>query len=148
MRPCNLPAIFAALSLLTISTARADFFMGGYYTPVTGQIGRDMVSDAAFSVGDMPPGCVVIWKNISVSGDLPPGLSPPGANVTLVAPAKDANGFPVPHAEVPDIAASAFSGTPSKAGDFPVTVVFHDLACSGAQSYGDRSIKVRFHISP
>jgi hypothetical protein len=145
LRPA--PAIFVVLALCA-TAARADFFGSGYYTPINGQVGRELISDAAFNVGDIPAGCVVVWKTISVSGALPPGLSPPGANVTLVAQTRDTNGIPLPNAEVPDIAASAFSGTPSKAGDWPVTVVFHDMACSGAQSYGDRSIKVNFHISP
>ena len=143
-----------ALSFLSLAGfiglagARADYFVGGYYTPVTGKVGQFLISDAAFAVGDVPAACVVAWKDISVSGSLPPGLSPPGADITLVAATKDENGIPLSSAEVPDIAASAFSGTPSKAGDWPVTVTFHDLSCSGAQSFGDRAIKVNFHISP
>ncbi len=147
MRRGTVLTVFAVLAVSTPG-ARADYFGSGYYTPVNGQVGRELISDAAFNVGDIPAACVVVWKTISVSGALPPGLSPPGANVTLVAQTRDENDIPLPHAEVPDIAASAFSGTPSKAGDWPVIVVFHDLACSGAQTYGDRTIKVNFHISP
>jgi hypothetical protein len=147
------PAIFAALFtasalLAATAVARANFFVGGYYTPVNGQVGQLLISDAAYSIDDIPPGCVVTWDTISVAGALPPGLGPPGTNVTLVALAKDDNGIPIPAADIPDIAASAFSGAPSRAGDWPVTVTFHGLACSGAQSYGDRTIKVNFHIAP
>lgn len=140
--------VFAALALLAAPLAAADFFRGGYYTPSSGKVGLALVSDASFDVGDMPPGCVVQWKNISVAGNLPPGISPPGADMTLVAPAKDENGIPYDKAEVPDIAASAFFGTPRQAGDWPVTVTFHSLSCSGGQDYGDRVIKLSFHISP
>ena len=126
----------------------ADFFRAGYYAPASGKVGLALVSDASFDVGDMPAGCVVQWKTISTAGELPPGISPPGADVTFVAPSKDENGTPYSKAEVPDVSASAFSGTPRKAGDWPVTVTFHAISCSGGQAYGDRSIKVNFHISP
>src|SRR6185437_3616103 len=106
-------------------------------------------SDAAFAVSDMPPACGAIqWKTISVDGTLPPGVAPPGANVTFTAPQKDQNGIPIDNAEIPDIAASAFSGTPSRAGDWPVSITFHGLFCSCGQNYGDRTIKVNFHIEP
>jgi hypothetical protein len=143
-------ALFTALAFLAATAAaRADFFVGGYYTPVTGKVGQELISDANYSIDDMPPSCVVTWKDISVAGDLPPGLSPPGTNVTLVASVKDErNGIPISAAEMPEIAASAFSGTPRQAGDWPVTVTIHDMACSGKQSYGDRTIKVNFHIAP
>jgi hypothetical protein len=141
---------FAALGLVAFTAAaQADFFNSGYYTPNRGKVGEALVSDAAFAVSDMPPSCGSIeWKTISVDGALPPGLAPPGANMTFVSPPKDANGIPLPQAEVPDIAASAFSGTPSKAGDWPVSVTFHGLSCSRGQDFGDRTIKVNFHIEP
>ena len=131
-----------------VAGARADYFVGGYYTPVNGKVGQELISDAAYSIDDMPPSCVVTWKAITVAGDLPPGLSPPGTNVTLVAQSKDENGIPISAAEIPEIAASAFSGTPRQAGDWPLAVTIHDMACSGKASYGDRTIKVKFHIAP
>jgi hypothetical protein len=134
--------------LLATAGAQADYFAGGYYTPVSGKVGERMLSDAAFDVGDLPPSCLVAWKTISVSGTLPPGISPPGANATVVNLPKDENGIPQVHAEVPDIPDSAFFGTPSKAGDWPVTVTIHGLSCSETQSYGDRTIKINFHIAP
>jgi hypothetical protein len=143
---------FAALSfgLLAVTTAaQADFFGSGYYTPSRGKVGEALVSDAAFGVSDMPPSCGSIeWKTISVDGSLPPGMAPPGANMTFMSHHKAAHGIPIPQAEVPDIAASAFSGTPSKAGDWPVAVTFHGLSCSRGQDFGDRTIKVNFHIEP
>lgn len=147
LRKASLSGAVAAL-VICVAPARADFFVGGYYTPITGHVGQILNSDAAFDVRDMPPGCIVLWKSITVSGSLPPGLAPPGANLTLVAPAKDENGIPIPTAEVPEVAASAFYGTPSKVGDWPLVVTFHDMACSGGQNYGDRSIKATFHIVP
>ena len=135
--------------VLAVSAARADYFAGGYYTPNRGKVGQPLLSDAAFAVADMPPGCGAIqWQTISVDGTLPPGLAPPGANATLVAPLADANGIPINQAEVPDIAASAVSGTPSRSGDWPVIITFHGLFCSSGKSYGDRAIKVNFHIEP
>ncbi len=128
--------------------ARADFFVGGYYTPIAAHVGQRMISDAAFSVTDVPPGCAVEWKEITVAGALPPGLAPPGSDNTLVAPDLDENGVPHLKAEVPEVAGSAFAGTPRRPGDYPVVVTFHGLACSGGQSYGDRAIKVNFHIEP
>jgi hypothetical protein len=135
--------------LLPATAAQADFFASGYYTPSRGKVGQSLVSDAAFAVSDMPPGCGSIeWKTISFEGALPPGLAPPGANTTFVTLEKDANGIPLLQAEVPDIAASAFSGTPSRPGDWPVAVTFHGLSCSSGKDYGDRVIKVNFHIEP
>ncbi|HWC62044.1 MAG TPA: hypothetical protein VG501_00370 [Rhizomicrobium sp.] len=139
--------IFALL--LSATAARADFFASGYYTPSRGKVGQRLVSDAAFAVSDMPPACGSIeWKTITIEGALPPGLAPPGAYAGFVTPEKDANGIPINQAEVPDVAASAFFGTPSKPGEWPLTVVFHGLSCSSGQSYGDRAIKVNFHIEP
>jgi hypothetical protein len=135
--------------LLSTTAAQADYFASGYYTPFRGKVGEKLVSDAAFAVSDMPPACGSIeWKTISVDGAVPPGLLPPGANATFVALEKDANGIPISKAEVPDIAASAFAGTPSKPGDWALTVTFHGLSCSSGQNYGDRVIKVNFHIEP
>jgi len=135
------------LVLASATAARADFFASGYYTPSRGKVGQLLVSDAAFAVSDLPPACGSIeWKTISIEGTLPPGLAAPGANTTLVTPEKDANGIPIPQAEVPDIAASAFFGTPSKPGDWAVAVTFHGLSCSSGRNYGDRVIKVNFHI--
>jgi hypothetical protein len=138
-------AAVAVLALLAAPAAQADFFVRGYYSPVSGTVGRLLVSDASFGVDDMPAQCLPAWDSISVTGALPPGISPPGADVTDVTPEKTPDGIPVFHASVPDVAASAFSGTPRKAGDFPVAVTFHGLSCAG-QKFGDRTIKVNFHI--
>jgi hypothetical protein len=116
--------LFAAL-LSAGPAEAADYFLHGYYTPTTGKVGQHLASDAAFGIGDVPDQCVVDWKDIAISGVLPPGLD-------------IANSF-----------SSVITGTPTEAGDWAVTVTFHDLACSTLPAAAaDRSIKVNFHITP
>jgi hypothetical protein len=118
--------LLAALALVLFGGgARADYFLHGYYTPTAGKVGQHLVSDAAFGIADMPDQCAVEWKDIAITGVLPPGMD-------------IANSF-----------SSVISGTPTKAGDFAATVTFHELGCSALPAAAvDRAIKVNFHITP
>ncbi len=113
--------------------ARADYFAGGYYRPAMGQVGKEMVSDLYFNVEDVPDQCLVVWKAISVAGELPPGLIAPGKVLSL-----GDGGAPL----------SAFFGMPLQAGEYPVTVKMHGLGCENGGNYGDREIRVNFRIVP
>ncbi len=115
----------ALILLLSATAAHADYFMYGRYIPMEGKVGQALMSDATFSVEDMPERCVPEWKSISIAGVLPPGLD-------------IANSF-----------SSAIGGTPTTAGDWPVVVTIHQLGCSvGDAGHFDRAIKVNFHIAP
>jgi hypothetical protein len=126
-------ALFAALALLAAAAAPADslgdphpdYFLNGYYTPASGRVGQSFHADAAFSVDDMPRNCVLEFNDMVISGVLPPGLD--AANST----------------------SSVIAGTPKMAGNWPVIITFHALACSyNTKDRVDRSIKVVFHIAP
>ena len=124
--------IFAALALvfsaaaagLTLPVWAADYFLHGYYTPAAGRVGQYLSSDAAFGIADMPDQCAVDWKDIVITGTLPPGLD-------------IANSF-----------SSVIAGTPTQAGDYASTVTFRALGCAATPTGRvDRSIKVNFHIT-
>ncbi|HWY61570.1 MAG TPA: hypothetical protein VNW15_06690 [Rhizomicrobium sp.] len=118
--------LFAALALAaSAGIARADYFLNGYYTPTTGKVGQHLESDAAFGVTDTPDQCAVDWKDIVITGTLPPGL------------------------DISNSFSSVIAGTPTQAGDWAVTVTFHDLGCSAIPTGRvDRAIRVKYHITP
>jgi hypothetical protein len=118
--------LFAALALaICVGPARADYFLQGYYTPTAGKVGQHLASDAAFGIADVPDQCAVEWKDIVVTGALPPGL------------------------DISNSFSSVIAGTPTEAGDWAVTVTFHGLGCSALPaSRVDRAIRVNFHITP
>ena len=123
-------ALFAALALLAnagvcLGDPNPDYFLHGYYVPVSGRVGQSFHADAAFGVDDMPGSCVAKWKDMIISGVLPPGLA------------------------VANPASSIIAGTPSVAGTWPVIITFHALGCFNDSNYRvDRAIKVVFHIAP
>jgi hypothetical protein len=118
--------LFAALALaLGTGAARADYFLHGYYKPTTGKVGQPLASDAAFAVTDTPDQCAVEWRDIAITGTLPPGL------------------------DISNSSSSVIAGTPTEAGDWAVTVTFHELGCSAnPAAHVDRAIKVNYHITP
>jgi hypothetical protein len=126
-------ALFAGLALLAAAAAptaslgdpHPDYFLNGYYMPASGRVGQSFHADAAFGVDDMPGNCIPEFKDMVISGVLPPGL------------------------DVADSTSSVIAGTPIVAGNWPVTVTFHALGCSyDTKNHVDRSIKVVFHIAP
>jgi hypothetical protein len=119
--------LFAALALAASAggARAADYFLHGYYTPTTGKVGQHLASDAAFGISDMPDQCAVEWKDIVIAGTLPPGL------------------------DISNSFSSVIAGTPTEAGDWAVTVTFHQLGCSAIPAGRvDRAIKVNYHITP
>jgi hypothetical protein len=114
-----------ALGLSTGAAQAADYFLHGYYKPTTGKVGQHLSSDAAFGISDMPDQCAVEWKDVVITGTLPPGL------------------------DISNSFSSVIAGTPTQAGDWAVTVTLHSLGCSAIPAgQADRSIKVNFHITP
>jgi hypothetical protein len=116
--------LFAAFALLAApAQAAPDYFLHGYYTPVSGQVGQPLHADVSFGVDDMPANCVAVWKQMVIAGDLPPGLN------------------------IAD-RSSVIEGIPVTAGNFPVTVAFHGLGCTYDPNTGvDRTIRAVFHIA-
>ena len=124
--------LFAALVLqagatapsISLGDSHPDYFLHGRYTPTSGQVGQPFYADATFEVDDMPGNCVAEWKDIVISGVLPPGLDVASSN------------------------SSAIAGTPTIAGDWPVIINFHALGCTYNTKDGvDRAIKAVFHIA-
>jgi len=123
----RLKALIVTLTLVLTAPALGghDYFLHGYYTPVSGQVGQPFHADITFGADDMPGNCVADWKDMVVSGDLPPGLDAAGAGSSVIA------------------------GTPTMAGSWPVTVTFHALGCTyDTKDRVDRAIKVVFSITP
>ena len=113
------------MAMLCPGAARADYFLHGYYTPTEGRVGQYLVSDAAFSVNDMPDSCVPDWRAVNISGALPPGMDVSNSFSTTIA------------------------GTPTLPGDWQAAITIRDLGCTVGQApRADRTIKVSFHISP
>jgi hypothetical protein len=125
--------LFAALVLLAATAAptdslgdpQPDYFLHGYYTPASGQVGQPFHSDVTFEADDMPGNCVAEWTDIVISGVLPPGL------------------------DVTSPTSSVIAGTPTIAGNWPVIVTFQALGCTyDTKDRVDRAIKAVFHIAP
>jgi len=125
--------LFAVLALLAAAAAptvslgdpHPDYFLHGYYAPASGQVGQPFHADAAFEAEDMPGNCVAEWKDIVISGVLPPGLNVASSTSSVIA------------------------GTPTVAGSWPVIITFHALGCTyDIRDRVDRAIKVVFHIAP
>jgi hypothetical protein len=129
----NHRALFAALALLaaaaaptvTLGDPETNYFLHGYYTPASGRVGQPIHSDVTFGVDDMPTNCIAEWKDIDISGVLPPGL------------------------HIASSTSSVITGTPTIAGNWPVIITFHSLGCTyDTKDSVDRAIKVDFHIAP
>ena len=129
----RLKALFVALTLLATAAAPAvslgdphpDYFLHGYYMPASGQVGQPFQADVAFGADDMPGNCVAEWKDMVISGVLPPGL------------------------DVVSSTSSVIAGTPMIAGNWPVIITFRALGCTYDTKDGvDRAIKVVFNIAP
>jgi hypothetical protein len=126
----RLKILFATLTLLaaalpSVCLGDPDYFLHGYYAPAAGQVGRPFHADVAFEADDMPQNCVAEWKDMIISGVLPPGLDVAGPSSSVIA------------------------GTPAVAGNWPVTVTFRALGCTYDARYRvDRAIRVVFKIAP
>jgi hypothetical protein len=121
------PALLAAVAApgASLGDPHPDYFLHGYYTPASGQVGQPFHADAAFEVDDMPGNCIAEWKDMIISGVLPPGLV------------------------VANSTSSVIAGTPTIAGNWPVRVTFHALGCTyDTKDRVDRAIEVVFHIAP
>ncbi len=99
-----------------------------YYTPTTGKAGYHIVSKVQAALDDMPGGQACgpfsTSGDVSVDGTLPPGIERPAQK-------------------------TYFEGTPQEPGDWEVTVHYPGVHCtqgSDTANYGDRDIKVHFHI--
>lgn len=133
-------ASFGMLSMTAPCSASAAVapagFAGGSFTPANGRIGYHMISQFGFQVEPCTSDQHVHVTDITVTGTLPPGLTPAGLA------AHGGNGTP------------NFEGTPRQAGDWQVVATLHDLSCSsvygagGSVDYGDFVIPVMFHIDP
>ncbi len=108
-----------------VAADASRYFQRLFYTPTNGKAGYHMISKIQAYLDDIPDNCGPFSPTgeLSVDGTLPPGIALPQHKTYL-------------------------EGTPQEPGDWEVTVHFPGVYCTqgGSVSYGDRDIKVHFHI--